>query len=137
MKTLSIRQPFATLILLGIKQYEVRNWSTLYRGPLLIHASKTLDFDGADICMMEPFRSLLQEAGYRSGVELPRGVLLGTVELVDCLPLRKVQLARACDGLLYVDRRGRYALQLGNPKPFGRPRAAVGRLGLYEVALPA
>jgi hypothetical protein len=137
MKALSIRQPFATLILLGVKQYEIRNWGTQYRGPLLIHASKTPDFQAADLCLMEPFRSLLREAGYYSSVDLPRGVLLGTVELLDCLPLRQVQLSGARDGLLYDGRRGRYALQLGDPRPFPMPRTAVGRLGLYEVGLSA
>jgi len=39
MKTLSIRQPFASLICRGIKTIENRTWNTVYRGKLLIHAS--------------------------------------------------------------------------------------------------
>ena len=39
MKTLSIRQPFASLICRGIKTIENRSWDTTYRGRLLIHAS--------------------------------------------------------------------------------------------------
>ena len=39
MKTLSIRQPFASLICRGIKTIENRSWKTNYRGKLLIHAS--------------------------------------------------------------------------------------------------
>ena len=39
MKTLSIRQPFASLICRGIKTIENRSWNTQYRGKLLIHAS--------------------------------------------------------------------------------------------------
>jgi len=39
MKTLSIRQPFASLICRGIKIIENRSWKTNYRGKLLIHAS--------------------------------------------------------------------------------------------------
>jgi len=39
MKTLSIRQPFASLICRGIKTIENRSWDTKYRGKLLIHAS--------------------------------------------------------------------------------------------------
>lgn len=39
MKTLSIRQPFASLICRGIKTIENRSWKTAYRGKLLIHAS--------------------------------------------------------------------------------------------------
>ena len=39
MKTISIRQPFASLICRGIKTIENRSWGTTYRGKLLIHAS--------------------------------------------------------------------------------------------------
>lgn len=39
MKTISIRQPFASLICRGIKTIENRSWKTNYRGKLLIHAS--------------------------------------------------------------------------------------------------
>ena len=39
MKTLSIRQPFASLVCRGIKTIENRSWDTKYRGKLLIHAS--------------------------------------------------------------------------------------------------
>lgn len=39
MKALSIRQPWAWLIAGGYKDVENRRWRTLYRGPLLIHAS--------------------------------------------------------------------------------------------------
>ena len=39
MKTLSIRQPFASFICRVIKTIENRSWDTKYRGKLLIHAS--------------------------------------------------------------------------------------------------
>lgn len=41
MKALSIRQPYAWLIVNGIKDVENRTWRTDYRGPVLIHAGKT------------------------------------------------------------------------------------------------
>ena len=40
MKALSLRQPWASLIIYGGKDIENRRWETKYRGPLLIHASK-------------------------------------------------------------------------------------------------
>jgi hypothetical protein len=39
MKTLSVKQPHATLICAGVKRVENRTWTTDYRGRLLIHAS--------------------------------------------------------------------------------------------------
>ena len=37
-RALTIRQPWASLIALGVKTIETRSWSTKYRGPLLVHA---------------------------------------------------------------------------------------------------
>src|SRR5690625_200028 len=45
MKALSIRQPWAWLIVNGYKDIENRTWKTDYRGKLLIHASKTFDHE--------------------------------------------------------------------------------------------
>jgi hypothetical protein len=43
MKAISIQQPWAGLIVRGDKLIENRSWSTSYRGPFLIHASKRTD----------------------------------------------------------------------------------------------
>lgn len=55
MKVLSLLQPWASLVVLGLKTFEVRGWKTNYRGPLLIHASakkpsrrEKLFFENAD-----------------------------------------------------------------------------------------
>lgn len=42
-KALSIRQPWATLLVHGIKTVEIRRWDTQFRGPVLIHASGIVD----------------------------------------------------------------------------------------------
>lgn len=72
MRALSIRQPFAEQILAGEKPIEYRSRRTHIRGRVYIYASKA----PADAESYE-------EAGY-AVEDLPRGVLLGTVELVDC-----------------------------------------------------
>jgi hypothetical protein len=43
---LSIRQPWASLIVAGLKPVENRSWRVRYRGPLLIHAGQRVDVDG-------------------------------------------------------------------------------------------
>ncbi len=40
MKVLTIKQPYASLIAEGIKEYEFRTWKTNYRGEFLVHAGK-------------------------------------------------------------------------------------------------
>jgi len=39
-KALSLWQPHAHAIALGLKPYETRDWPTKYRGPLAVHAAK-------------------------------------------------------------------------------------------------
>ena len=43
MKVLSIKEPWASLIVNGHKCYEFRSWKTKYSGKILIHASKSTE----------------------------------------------------------------------------------------------
>lgn len=49
-RVLSIRQPWAWLILNYGKDIENRTWTTDYRGPLLIHAGKLMADDWRSLC---------------------------------------------------------------------------------------
>lgn len=40
MKAITIRQPWASLLVTGKKHYETRGWSISYTGPIAIHAAK-------------------------------------------------------------------------------------------------
>ena len=48
MKALSIRQPWAWLIVNGFKDIENRTWPTKFRGRVLVHASKGMTRDEYD-----------------------------------------------------------------------------------------
>lgn len=76
MKAITILQPFAWLIVAGIKDVENRTWRTKYRGPLLIHAGKRLH--STPIEMIEAQMSI---AIPRDALEF--GGVIGCVELVD------------------------------------------------------
>ena len=41
MKVITIKQPWASLIVSGLKNIENRTWKTNFRGRVLIHAAKT------------------------------------------------------------------------------------------------
>ena len=45
MKAISIKEPWASMILAGEKTIETRTWRTKYRGPLLLCASKKPESD--------------------------------------------------------------------------------------------
>lgn len=68
MKALSLKQPYAELILEGRKTIELRKWNTNFRGEFLIHSSKTSDVNA------------MKKYGFD---ELPNGFILGKANLID------------------------------------------------------
>ncbi|MBA4063464.1 MAG: hypothetical protein C0501_07080 [Isosphaera sp.] len=74
---LSVRQPWAALLVAGVKTVEVRTWPTRRRGPVLIHAGRLPDErpDGW---------ALLDTPELRAWVGLGGGVI-GVADLVDCV----------------------------------------------------
>jgi ASCH domain len=76
---LSIRQPWAGLIVAGRKRIEVRTWPANWRGPLLVHAAKTRDErPNAERHVTPDLAALCALAG---------GVI-GRVELIECREYR-------------------------------------------------
>ncbi|MBQ9266978.1 MAG: ASCH domain-containing protein [Clostridia bacterium] len=74
MKVLTVKQPFASLIAEGIKEYEFRTWKTKYRGELLIHAGK-----GINKKAMKKFEQY--------HLEYPSGCIIAKVNLTDCIKI--------------------------------------------------
>lgn len=94
MRGLSLWQPWATLVAVGAKRVETRDWGTNYRGPVAIHATKRFPRDAQDLCLMKPFREVLDAAGCwpevpgtnGNGHELvmPRGAIVAVALLIRC-----------------------------------------------------
>lgn len=128
-KTLSIKQPWAHLILARRKTLEMRTWCTAYRGELLITASS------------QPKNFQLD------GMRLPSGVAICLVDLVDIREFGIDDLAEAgYEGDALRRARNRwlagldmnlgdatvYGWRLANPRPV-RPAAVKGKLHIFEV----
>lgn len=135
MKALSVKQPWASMIM-GIcpepvfeaewqdspwpKNVENRTWCTDYRGPLVIHASKTFD-DAAFDCFYV-------HAGNHKAVkslDFPTGCLLGVVCL-SCISLGQ------WPGNNWAQE-GQYHWLLRDAKAFDAPIPYRGALGLWNV----
>jgi len=76
LRALSVRQPWAELIMLGDKEIEYRNYPTDVRGVVYIYASATR-------YPVEDEQQMQSESGLDLD-SLPRGVIAGTVEVYDC-----------------------------------------------------
>jgi len=81
MKAISLWQPWASLWCSDAKVHETRHWATNHRGWLLVHAAKRRIDDLSGSRLDEICDSLW---GHHWGLELPRGCLIGKVNLVGC-----------------------------------------------------
>jgi hypothetical protein len=132
MKCLTIRQPWATLIALGEKQFETRSWQTAYRGELAIHAGMGID---TTACRQEPFKSALARHGFTVD-NLPRGAIIATSRLAGCYEVTQAAADEGWPGgneLVFGDYTpGRYAWKLEDVTALARPIPAKGRLSFWE-----
>ena len=79
---LSLKQPWATLLVHGLKQVEVRAWPTARRGPILIHAARIPDPRPEAWASVPP--------ALKAETELIGGII-GTAVLTDCRTYSCVQ----------------------------------------------
>ena len=124
MKVLTIKQPWATLIMQGDKRFEFRSWKTNYRGELLIHAGKGIDKEA-----MKRLSKYIPE-------DLPSEKILGKVKLVDCIEMstefKEILLKENKD--IYTDSsfKENYGWKLEDVEVFDKPIETKGKLGLWE-----
>jgi len=76
---LSIKQPWATLVVHGLKTVEVRRWPTARRGRILIHAARVPD---------ERPQGWARVAADMEPLARQLGGIIGAVELADCVSYR-------------------------------------------------
>lgn len=124
MKVLSIKQPWASLIMLGYKRFEFRSWKTNYRGKILIHASKGEDKEAA-----------IRLKKYVPD-KLPKGVILGQAEIVDCIKCDEKfkTMCQKENKEIYAKSNFAedYAWQLKDIKEFKDKIEVKGNLGLWN-----
>lgn len=118
MKTISIRQPWATLLVVGEKDIENRSRFFKHRGPLLVHASASPD--------RSALREVIAELG--DGVteaDFPLGAIVGMVNIKDCVTSHPSEWFTGPFGLVCTD-----------AKEFADPIPAKGKLGLWDYEWP-
>ena len=125
MKALSIKQPWAWAIIHAGKDVENRTWTTNYRGPLLIHASKTFDFCGyiwlvENAICNEKIHLCIDDVPSQEGFQM--GGIIGMVNLK--------KMVRSTDYSPWMF--GPWGWVFENPKPI-EFIPYKGRLGLFDV----
>ena len=121
MKTLSLKQPWAELILQERKKIELRKWNTNFRGEFLIHSSKN------------PDENAMKKFGFEN---LPCGFIVGKAKLIDVKKYEnELELAKDKDLHLAEGGWGNFGFMLGGVERLGKIISARGNLNFWEFAL--
>ena len=131
MCALSMTQPWATLASVSAKKIETRSWSTNYRGPLAIHASKIYPLSAKGLTLLTPFYEALDKAGLMPAT-LPTGSIIAYCVLKDVIKIEaKTKLPKEPERSFGDYTIGRYMWILEDMQPLKNPIPARGRLGLW------
>ena len=126
MKAISLLQPWATLVVMGVKKIETRNWGTKHRGTILIHASQGKA--GSIFAADAPFKKYIPDFK-----KLPFGAIIGEATIADVIRIEDLEMNDDIINRLTMEEKafgdyseGRYAWMLEDAVEFTRPIPARG-----------
>lgn len=139
-KAITLYQPWATLVAIGAKRFETRDWGPEdYRGPLAIHAGKKTD--NLARFWDDPFCEVLKAAGYDGPEDLALGAVVCVASLdevldtnLDATILSVAKLPHEGDFGDFGP--GRWAWALSNVKRIEPPITARGYQKLWDWDAP-
>jgi hypothetical protein len=134
MRAISLWQPWASLMAMGAKRFETRSYPTKVfgRGDLAIHAAKKKDTACLGLCLTEPFKTALLNAGFELIGDLPFGAVVAIGKLVACHRVEDVRGEVSATELAFGDwRDGRFAWEWELTERLETPIPAIGKQGFW------
>ena len=124
-KCLSLKQPYAELIVSGRKTIELRKWNTKFRGQFLIHASKTIYSKACKLYNID-ISSLIT------------GAIVGSALLYDVKLYqseREFMADQSKHFAVSTYSEPTYGFLLSNTKRFDKPISLKGQLGFFDASI--
>ncbi|MFA5849961.1 MAG: ASCH domain-containing protein [Bacteroidales bacterium] len=139
MKTLTVKQPWASLIVEGIKDIENRTWKTNFRGRVLIHSSAR-PVSGFYNMALTPYQNAYVHSNNKlDAFKGVNGAIIGSVEIVDCVINHPSIWAEKSEGTFvghtFVHKEKDKVIWnwvLANPIKFPEPIPAKGKLSFWD-----
>ncbi|WP_200819447.1 DNA N-6-adenine-methyltransferase [Tolypothrix sp. NIES-4075] len=131
LKAISLWQPWASLIPLGLKHYETRSWKTNYRGKLLICST------AVNSKQHKEYLKICDQLQLPPWSDFPHGCAIALCDLVDCIEMTQSFIAQqSATEILCGDWQvGRYAWKLENIHALTEPFAVKGKQGLFSITV--
>jgi hypothetical protein len=124
MRCLSLKQPFADLLVSGKKMIELRRWNTTFRGEFLVHASRNIDKNACKTMGIDP-------------TWLTTGAVIGkaTIYGVKTYASKEEFVVDEALHLATYDSFGssKYGFLIKDAARFKKPIPAKGKLGFFEL----
>ena len=121
MKVLSIKEPWASLIVNEYKNYEFRTWKTNYRGKIHIHASAS--YKKEDLKRFDDYN-----------LQIHPGYIIGEANITDCVWIdwKFHKKLLKIDKEVYKNSVNCYAFVLSEIKKYDKIIPVKGKLGLWD-----
>jgi hypothetical protein len=143
--TLTLTQPYATLIAVGAKQLETRSWPTKHRGLLAIHAAGSLaGISGPGISGPDALRALCRRPAIAAALRavrlgpdrLPLGAVVALCRVAACVRTEETHGLTPTERAFGDYTPGRWAWVLGDVWALPVPIPARGYQGLWTWDCP-
>lgn len=141
MRALTVYQPHAMMLAIGLRTIETRGWLTPYRGPMLIHAAKRWNNSIAEDCrfagnqVRRQYDTLKLTESQITIADTPwgetRGCVLAIATLSDCIPIPE-PCGTEFDTCWGGFGPGRYGFVLTDLRTLSKPVPAVGEQQLWR-----
>lgn len=144
MKAITIKQPWAWLIVEGIKDIENRTWPTKFRGRVLIHAGAKADISNSLYVLNEvQYNEVIKRLSGNCFPKYYNSAIIGSIEIVDCVlnhtsvwAQHEANVRRKIDGEYKLVEVPVYNWVLANPIKFSQPIPAKGSLSFWNFEMP-
>lgn len=137
LKTISLWQPWASLLVGGYKKHETRSWATSHHGWMAIHAAK---YNGKEVkraCLGSEFQRCLLQMGYTCLAELPKGAIVGFAFLDKCYRVEDVAKSLSGHDRLFGNYApGRFAWHFPLSHKLETPILMRGQQGMFTIEVP-
>lgn len=141
MKVITLTEPWATLVVIGAKQFETRSWQRAAQGPMLVHAAKempgwaseTVEQSGTiQRTLCEYFKT--GHIDVQRKLDERRGKIIGSIRHTACGRTEDVRDTLSPREIAFGDYGdGRFAWHLDEPRAYQTFTPVRGALGIWTL----